>query len=150
MVKSNDKVVFSAINRGKNITIFFTGKIQQKLKYARVANQGFYTSLKMDSMNAENVTFVSTLRTNTYLKHSRAALDIWYELIWWFLYGFTANRTAKETEVSQKLVHRCFIIIRKALYEYEEENIKPVFGTVEIDETYVGPKFKNRRKTQVL
>ena len=38
------------------------------------------------------------------------------------------------------------IIIRKALYEYEEENIKPVFGTVEIDETYVGLKFKNRRK----
>ncbi len=48
--------------------------------------------------------------------------------MWWFVYGFTANKTAKETEVSQKLVHRCFIIIRKALYEYEEENIKPVFG----------------------
>jgi len=77
-------------------------------------------------------------------------LDKWYELLLWFLYGFTANKIAKETEVSQKLVHRCFIIIRKALYEYEEANIKPVFGTMEIDETYVGPKFKNRRKTQSI
>jgi len=95
-------------------------------------------------MNAQNVTFVSHLEQIHIL--NRAALDIWYELIWWFVYGFTANKMAKETEVLQKLVHKCFIIIRKALYEYEEENIKPVFGTVEIDETYVGPKFKNRKK----
>jgi len=66
------------------------------------------------------------------------------------VYGFTANRTTKETGVSQKLVHRCFTTVRKAIYEYEEENIKPVFVTVEIDETYVGPKFKNRRKTQSI
>jgi len=64
----------------------------------------------------------------------------------WFVYGFTANRTAKETGVSQKLVHRCFTTVRKAIYEYEENTIKTVFGTVEVDETYVGPKFKNRRK----
>ena len=86
------------------------------------------------------------LTTGTYLSKSRVSLDKWYELLLWFVYGFTANRTAKETGVSQKLVHRCFTIIRKALYKHEEENIKPVFGTVEIDETYVGPKFKNRRK----
>jgi len=68
------------------------------------------------------------LKTNTYLKHSRVPLDVWYELLWWFVYGFTANKTAKETELSQKLVHRCFTIIRKAVYGYEESNIKPVFG----------------------
>jgi hypothetical protein len=62
------------------------------------------------------------------------------------VYGFTANKTAKETELSQKLVDRCFTAIRKAIYEYEERNIKPVFVTVEIDETYVGAKFKNRRR----
>jgi len=90
--------------------------------------------------------FRFSLRTNTYLKHSRAPLDVWHELLWWFVYGFTANKTAKETELSQKLVHRCFIIIRKAVYGYEESNIKPVFGTVEVDETYVGARFKNRRK----
>jgi transposase-like protein len=88
------------------------------------------------------------LTTGTYLSKSRVSLDKWYELIWWYVYGFTANKTAKETELSQKLVHRCFTVIRKALYDYEEKNIKPVFGTVEIDETYVGPKFKNRRKNK--
>lgn len=90
--------------------------------------------------------FRFSLKTNTYLKHSRAPLDVWYELLWWFVYGFTANKTAKETELSQKLVHRCFTIIRKAVYGYKESNIKPVFGTVEVDETYVGARFKNRRK----
>jgi len=59
MIKINDKAVFMAIYKGKNITIFFTGKIQQK--HARAANQGFYTSLKMDGMNAQNVAFVSHL-----------------------------------------------------------------------------------------
>jgi len=57
-----------------------------------------------------------------------------------------SNKTAKETELSQKLVHRCFTIIRKAAYGYEESNIKPVFGTVEVDETYVGARFRNKRK----
>ena len=90
--------------------------------------------------------FRFSLKTDTYLKHSRVSLDVWYELLWWFVYGFTANKTAKETQLSQKLAHRCFTIIRKALFDYEERNIKPVFGTVEVDETYVGAKFKNRRK----
>jgi len=86
------------------------------------------------------------LTTHTYLSKSRVSLDKWYELLWWYVYGFTANNTAKETELSQKLVHRCFTVIRKAIYEYEERNIKPVLGTVEVDETYVGARFKNRRK----
>jgi len=86
------------------------------------------------------------LTTGTYLSKSRVSLDKWYELAWWIVYGFTANRTAKENEVSKKLVHKCFTVIRKVLYEHEENHMKTVFGTVEIDETYVGPKFKNGRK----
>jgi hypothetical protein len=41
MIKSNDKAVFSAINRGKNITIFFTVKIQQKQSMQGLQIKGF-------------------------------------------------------------------------------------------------------------
>ena len=41
------------------------------------------------------------MTTGTYLSKSRVSLDKWYELLLWFVYGFTA--TAKETGVSQKL-----------------------------------------------
>src|SRR5574341_1623643 len=37
-----------------------------------------------------------SLKTNTYLQHSRVSYDLWYELLYWFAYEFTANRTARE------------------------------------------------------
>jgi len=87
-----------------------------------------------------------SIDTNTYLANSRLPLDQWYELLWWFVYEFTANKTAKEVELNQKLVHRCFSVIRQAIYDHELRSMAQFFGEVEVDETYVGPKFKNRRK----
>ncbi len=48
----------------------------------------------------------------------------------------------------QRRVHRCFSIVRKAIYDYEQSQVNQFFGQVEADETYVGPRFKNRRKKQ--
>jgi transposase-like protein len=73
-------------------------------------------------------------------------LDQWYELLWWFVYEFTANKTAKETDLAQKLIHRCFSLLRRAIYDDELQSMIGFFGEIEVDETYVGPKFKNRRK----
>ena len=87
-----------------------------------------------------------SITTNTYLANSRLSLEQWYELLWWFNYEFTANKTAKEIKLSQKLIHRSFAIIRKAIYDYELKQMIQFFGQVEVDETYVGSKFKNRRK----
>lgn len=84
--------------------------------------------------------------TKTHLAKTRLPLDVWYELIWWFVYDFTANKTAKEVEFPQRLIHRCFSIIRKAIHDYEEAEMEKFFGEIEVDETYVGPKFRNRRK----
>lgn len=86
------------------------------------------------------------LTTDTYLAKSRLSLDEWYELLWWFAYEFTANKTAKETGLSQQRVHRCFSLIRRAVYDYEMSQMIHFFGEVEVDETYVGPKFRNRRR----
>jgi len=44
------------------------------------------------------------------------------------------------------LHHRSLSTIRKAIYDYGEAEMGKFFGEVEVDETYVGPKFKNRRK----
>lgn len=91
---------------------------------------------------------ISSLFTGTYLSKSRLSPENWYELLYWFVYEFTANKTAKEVKLNQRLVHRCFSIIRKAVYDYEEKEMEKLFsGIIEADETYVGPKFKNRRKT---
>jgi len=87
-----------------------------------------------------------SLFTNSYLSKTRLPLDEILELIYWFVYEFTANKTAKETETKQKLVHNFFSVIRKAICDYEEKEMNKFIGEVEVDETYVGPKFKNRRK----
>lgn len=90
----------------------------------------------------------SSLFTGTYLFKSRLSPEYWYELLYWFVYEFTANKTAKEVKLNQRLVHRCFSIIRKAIHDYEETEMEKLFsGIIEADETYVGPKFKNRRKS---
>lgn len=89
---------------------------------------------------------IFSLFTDTYLSKIRIALDYLYELLYWFVYDFTANKAAKEVKLPQRLVHRCFSVIRKAICDYEEAEMEKFFGEVEVDETYVGPKFRNRRK----
>jgi transposase len=90
--------------------------------------------------------YLFSIFTSTPLSRSRLPLDHWYELLWWFAYEFTANKTAKETNHPQRLVHRCFTKIRDGIYQFEEKEMVKFFGIVEVDETYIGPKFKNRRK----
>jgi len=92
--------------------------------------------------------FKFSLLTSTYLERSFLGLDQWYELLWWFGYEFTANRTAKEVELPQQRIHNCFSVIRRAIYDYEQSRMRQFCGEVEVDETYVGPKFKNRRKSK--
>lgn len=88
-----------------------------------------------------------SIKTESYLLKSQLSLDQWYELLFWFVYEFTANKTAKEVRVNQRLIHRCFSIIRQAIADYEEAEMEKFFsGIVEADETYLGPKFRNRRK----
>ncbi|MGE5445324.1 MAG: IS1595 family transposase [Ignavibacteriales bacterium] len=92
--------------------------------------------------------YLFSILTGTLISRSRLPLDAWYELLWWFFYEFTANKAAKETELPQRLIHHCFSTIRKAIYDYEEAEMEKFFGIVEVDETCIGPKFKNRRKKE--
>ena len=68
----------------------------------------------MDSINAQNVTLVSHLEQIHILNTAEQRWMFGMNCCCGLCIGFTANKTAKETEVSQKLVHRCFIIIKKS------------------------------------
>ena len=62
-----------------------------------------------------------------------------------FLKGFSAQGVAEETGIERKRVLRALLHVREAM----AQDIPEVFsGTVEIDETYIGGQWKNKRKSQ--
>ncbi len=135
-----DNLTLSKIKR-----IFWQGKFLKR-KHCLRCRFRFLNKLKDGHCQCSRYGYKFSLKTESYLLKSQLNIDQWYELIYWFVYEFTANKTARETNSNQKLAHRCFSIIRKALCDYEEAEMKKFFGTVEADETYLGPKFKNRRR----
>lgn len=125
--------------------IFCHAKFGSRKHCLRCKSRKVYI-LKDNRLKCSNCGYRFKITTNSVLSKTRLPLDQWYELLHWFNYEFTANKVAKELYVSQRNVHHWFSIIRKAIFEYEEKQIKKFVGTVEADETYVGPKFRNRRK----
>ena len=73
----------------------------------------------------------------------RLARAEWKRLLRWFLLGQSSLRVAKEADLGREQVLRALTLVRQAM----AHDIPPVFeGTVEIDETYLGGKFRNKRK----
>jgi len=68
----------------------------------------------------------------------------WKRLLRWFLLGQSSARIAQEARLGRGQVLRALTLVRKAM----AHDIPPVFeGTVEIDETYLGGSWKNKRKS---
>lgn len=62
-----------------------------------------------------------------------------------FFKGFSSQNIALETRIERKRVLRALLYIRETM----AQDIPSVFsGTVEIDETYLGGQWKNKRKSQ--
>ena len=67
----------------------------------------------------------------------------WREIIKWFLHGISSKEISKETGVNRQRILRALLITREVM----RKDIPDVFsGTVEIDETYIGGQWKNKRK----
>lgn len=67
----------------------------------------------------------------------------WKRLLKWFLLGQSSNRIAEESGVKRKKVLKVLTLIREMM----TYDIPPAFeGIVEIDETYLGGSWRNKRK----
>ena len=70
--------------------------------------------------------------------------DQWKSIITWFLLEQSSQTIADRTGIDRKRVLRALTWIRRVLVK----DVPDVFsGTVEVDETYVGGHWKNKRKT---
>ena len=68
--------------------------------------------------------------------------DQWKSIITWFLLEQSSQTIANKTGIERKRVLRALTWIRRALIR----DVPAVFsGTVEVDETYVGGRWKNKR-----
>lgn len=86
------------------------------------------------------------LLTDTWLRRTRFSLAEIYELLFWFELELTDHKIATRLETPYHRVHRFFLRLREALHAFEERSIVLLDGEVEVDETYFGPRFKNRRR----
>jgi transposase len=74
----------------------------------------------------------------------RLTKDQWKEIIKWFLLEQSSQNIALRTSIKRLRVIRSLTIIRRAL----TKDVPGIFsGTVEVDETYLGGQWKNKRKS---
>lgn len=84
------------------------------------------------------------LLTGTQLSHTRLSPAEIYELLFWFELELTDHAIARRVGMPYHRVHRFFLTVRRAITDYEERSIRLLDGEVEVDETYFGPRFRNR------
>jgi len=73
----------------------------------------------------------------------RLTKDQWKEIIKWFLLEQSSQNIALRTSIKRLRVIRSLTIIRRVL----TKDVPGIFsGTVEVDETYLGGQWKNKRK----
>lgn len=70
--------------------------------------------------------------------------DQWKEIITWFLLEQSSHNISVRTGLERKRIMRALTLIRITLIK----DVPEIFsGTVEVDETYLGGQWKNKRKT---
>lgn len=81
---------------------------------------------------------------NTIFEHSSTPLKTWFEAIFEMSItrtGYSAKALQRSTGVTYKTAWRMFTQIRKLM----SENVNPLCGQVEVDETYIGGKRAGKR-----
>lgn len=69
----------------------------------------------------------------------------WVQIIKWFLRGLSSQAIGYETGINRWRILRALTLVRIMI----GRDIPEVFsGTIEIDETYIGGQWKNKRKSQ--
>ncbi len=67
----------------------------------------------------------------------------WVKILRWFLHGLSVQVISYETGIHRQRILRALNVVRRAM----SKDIPDVFsGTIEVDETYIGGQWKNKRK----
>ena len=67
----------------------------------------------------------------------------WRRLLRWFVLGHSAEVIAQEAQLHRQRVLRALLLVRQAIVR----DVPPLFsGLVEVDETYVGGSWRNKRR----
>jgi transposase-like protein len=75
-----------------------------------------------------------------YLGHKK-----WVKILQWFLRGLSGRQIALETGINRTRILRALTKVRMVMFT----DVPDVFsGTIEVDETYIGGQWKNKRKSQ--
>jgi transposase len=88
------------------------------------------------------------LFTKSWLSRVRFDLPEILELLYWFELGLTDHDIADHVNTDYRRIHRFLLRVRDAIADYEDRTIQVLEGTVEVDESYFGAQFKNRRRAK--
>lgn len=88
------------------------------------------------------------LFTQSWLSRTRFDLPQILELLYWFELGLTDHDIADHLNADYRRVHRFLLRVRQAIADYEDRTIQVLDGEVEVDESYFGASFKNRRRAK--
>lgn len=86
------------------------------------------------------------LVTGTWLSHTRFSLAEIHELLYWFELELTDHGIARRVDVPYRRLHRFLLDVRRAIAAFEDRSIVLLDCEVEVDESYFGPHFGNRRR----
>lgn len=76
---------------------------------------------------------------------ARLLASQWRKILGWFLRGLSSQNIANETGINRLRIIRALSKVREAFVK----DVPEVFsGTIEVDETYIGGQWKNKRRSQ--
>lgn len=143
-----DRAIYTALLSDAKISRFFwyskTGKRKQCLK---CKNRNLYKLKTTGEYKCKRCGYKFGLYSKTLVERIHFEPRTILEILHHFALDFSANKTARELELPSKRVWRVFHQTRQAIRYYSLENKFELSGVTEVDESYFGAKFKNRRKS---
>ena len=84
--------------------------------------------------------YLDMKQKNKYLTHAHISEHKFKEILMYFCADETATKTSFYTKVGRKTVNRIFTLLRERILLLVQEEDKKVSGSIELDESYFGPK----------
>lgn len=144
----SDRIIYTALLSDARISqIFWHAKTGKRRRCLKCKNRYLYKLKTTDKYKCKRCGYKFNLYSRTLLGRIHFEPRTILEILHHFALDFSANKTARELELPSKRIWRVFHQTRQALKYYSLENKFELSGVTEVDESYFGAKFKNRRKS---